>query len=68
MISAEQYNELVAQESHVLSELRTEYRTLLDEMQTPEQKAAAKRLFEATPEELGAAAVRGAIRKAKQKS
>lgn len=67
MISAEQYNELVAQESHVLLELRTEYRTLLDEMQTPEQKAAAKRLFQATTEELGAAAVRGAKRKAKQK-
>jgi antitoxin Phd len=60
MISVDQYNELVAQESHVLSELRTEYRTMLDEMQSPEQKAAALRAFNATPEELGAAAVLGA--------
>lgn len=66
MISVEQYNGLVAQESHVLSELRTEYRTMLDDMQSPAQKEAAKRLFEATPEELGAAAVKGAQRQAAQ--
>jgi len=66
MISVDQYNELVAQESHVLSELRTEYRTMLDEMQTPEQKAAALRLFEATSEELGAAAVKAAQKQAKE--
>jgi hypothetical protein len=35
---------------------------MLDDMQSPEQKAAAERLFEATPEELGEAAVRGAQR------
>lgn len=66
MISVEQYNELVAQGSHVLSELRTEYRTMLEEMQSPEQKAAAIRAFNATPEELGAAAVRGAQLRAAQ--
>ena len=66
MISVEQYNGLVAQESHVLSELRTEYRTMLDDMQSPEQKEAAIRAFNATPEELGAAAVRGAQLRAAQ--
>ena len=66
MISVDQYNELVAQESHVLSELRTEYRTMLDEMQSPEQKAAALRLFEATSEELGAAAVKAAQKQASE--
>lgn len=57
LISVEQYNKLTAQESNLLSELRTEYRTMLDEMQSPVQKAAALRAFNATPEELGAAAV-----------
>jgi prevent-host-death family protein len=64
LISVEQYNKLTAQESNLLSELRTEYRTMLDEMQSPEQKAAALRAFNATPEELGAAAVLGARRAA----
>jgi antitoxin Phd len=64
LISVEQYNELTAQKNHVLSELRTEYRAMLDEMQSPEQKAAALRAFNATPEELGAAAVLGAQQRA----
>ncbi len=64
LISVEQYNKLTAQESNLLSELRTEYRTMLDEMQSPVQKAAALRAFNATPEELGAAAVLGARRAA----
>ena len=46
-----------------LGELREECQTMLEEMQSPEQKAAAEKLFSATPEELGAAAVRGAQRK-----
>lgn len=65
LISVEQYNDLIADESSLLDDLRTEYRTMLHEMQSPEQKAAAKRLFEATPEELGAAAVKGAQQRAK---
>jgi prevent-host-death family protein len=66
MISIEQYRQLTAQQTDVLSELRAEYRTMLDEMQSPEQKEAANRAFHATPEELGAAAVRGAQRRAAQ--
>jgi prevent-host-death family protein len=66
LISVEQYNELISDQSHLLSDLKTEYRTMLDEMQSPEQKEAARLLFEATPEELGAAAVKGAQQSATQ--
>jgi len=66
LISVEQYNELISDQSHLLSDLKTEYRTMLDEMQSPEQKEAALRAFNATPEELGAAAVRGAQQSAAQ--
>jgi len=45
-----------------LADLTQQYHAMLDEMQSPEQKAAALRLFNATPEELGEAAVRGAQR------
>lgn len=68
LISLEQYKELTGNQSGWLEDLQTEYRGMLDRMQSPEQKAAALRLFEATPEELGAAAVRGAQRRANQKS
>ena len=68
LISLEQYKELTGNQSGWLEDLQTEYRGMLDSMQSPEQKAAALRLFEATPEELGAAAVRGAQRRANQKS
>ena len=68
LISLEQYKELTGNQSGWLEDLQTEYRGMLDRMQSPEQKAAALRLFEATSEELGAAAVRGAQRRANQKS
>ena len=68
LISVEQYRELTTGDGDWLAELHEEYRGMLDRMQEPEQKAAALRLFTATPEELGAAAVRGAQRRAKQKS
>ena len=51
-----------------LGELREECQTMLEEMQSPEQKAAAERAFNASPEELGKAAVAAAKRKAYQKS
>ena len=68
LISFDQYTELTGSKSGWLEDLQTEYRSMLDRMQEPEQKAAARRLFEATPEELGAAAVRGAQRRATQES
>jgi prevent-host-death family protein len=66
LLSVEQYNDLIAGESSLLAELKTEYRTMLDEMQSPEQKEAAIRSFNATSEELGAAAVKGAQQHAAQ--
>ncbi len=63
LISVEQYRRLTGADSNLLKELHEEYRGMLEDMQSPEQKAAAERLFQATPEELGAAAVRGAMRK-----
>lgn len=64
LLSLEQYETLTAgAQPGWLEEMRGDYHRMLDAMQAPEQKAAAERLFQATPEELGAAAVRGARRK-----
>ncbi len=68
LVSIDQYERMVGSEGNLLNELQVEYRGMLEKMQAPEQKAAAKRLFEATPEELGAAAVRAARRKIKYRS
>jgi prevent-host-death family protein len=65
LIPIEMYEQLTGGEASWLSELQAEYRGVLEDMQDPKQKEGAKRLFEATPEELGAAAVRGAQRNAK---
>ena len=61
LLSIEQYQQLTrGEESDTwLQELYEECYGMLDAMQSPEQKAAAERLFEATPEELGQAALRG---------
>lgn len=63
LVSIEQYDRLIGAESNLLNELHEEYRGMLDEMQKPEQKAAAKRAFNATPEELGRAAVAAALKR-----
>lgn len=68
LVSIEQYERMTGGESDWLADLHEEYRGMLDKMQEPKQKAAAKRLFEATPEELGAAAVRAARRNAKYRA
>ncbi|MGC9453175.1 MAG: type II toxin-antitoxin system Phd/YefM family antitoxin [Oceanipulchritudo sp.] len=63
LLSMEEYAALTGGgDPFLLEELKAKYRWMLDDMQSPEQKAAAERLFEATPEELGEAAVRGAQR------
>jgi len=49
-----------------LAKLHEEYLGVLERMQEPEQKAAAERAFNATPEELGQAAVRAARGKIEQ--
>jgi hypothetical protein len=45
-----------------MSDLQKKYDAMLERMQTPEARAAMERLFSATPEELGKAAVRQALR------
>ena len=58
LLSVDQYEALAAQHNPPwLEQLHEEYRGLLDRMQGPEQRAAAERAFNATPEELGEAAV-----------
>jgi prevent-host-death family protein len=68
LVSIEQYERMMGAESNLVNELQAEYRGMLEKMQEPEQKAAAEHLFKATPEELGAAAVRGARRKGKYRT
>jgi prevent-host-death family protein len=58
LLSVAHYQALAGQENpEWLEKLHEEYRGLLDSMQGPEQRAAAERAFNATPEELGEAAV-----------
>jgi antitoxin Phd len=64
LIPIDLYERLTGDNSLWLADLHEEYQGVLEEMQDPKQKEAAKRAFNATPEELGAAAVRGALRKA----
>jgi prevent-host-death family protein len=64
LLSVEQYEALTGQQNpDWLEKLHEEYRGLLDRMQGPEQRAAAERAFNATPEELGEAAVWAAQKK-----
>lgn len=64
LLSMEAYGDLVGdQEPLYMQELKARYGKMLDDMQSPEQKAAADRFWEATPEELGEAAVRAAQEK-----
>jgi prevent-host-death family protein len=63
LLSMEEYASLTGEgDPFLLEELKAKYSWMLDDMQSPEQKAAAERAFNATPEELGEAAVRGAKR------
>ena len=69
LLSVEQYEALAGQQNpDWLEKLHEEYRGLLDRMQGPEQRAAAEKLFKATPEELGEAALWAAQQKAKNKA
>lgn len=63
MISIEQYEELMrTRESPLLDTLTEEFDTLFERMQSTEARDAADRLFSATPEELGQAALMAARR------
>ena len=60
LLSVEQYEALTGQRPEWLEKLYAEYQVMFQKMQEPEQRAAAERLFQATPEELAEAAVQGA--------
>ena len=69
LLSVEQYEALTGQQNpDWLQKLHEEYRGLLDRMQGPEQRAAAEKLFKATPEELGEAALWAARQQAKTRA
>ena len=69
LLSVEQYEALTGQQNpDWLEKLHEDYRGMLDRMQGPEQRAAAEKLFKATPEELGEAALWAAQQKAKNKA
>ena len=69
LLSVEQYEALTEQQNpDWLEKLHEEYRGMLDRMQGPEQRAAAEKLFKATPEELGEAALWAAQQDAKNKA
>jgi prevent-host-death family protein len=68
LLSVDQYEALTAQHNPPwLDQLHEEYRGLLDRMQGPEQRAAAEKLFKATPEELGEAALWAAQQRKRNK-
>jgi prevent-host-death family protein len=68
LLSVEQYEALTGHQPEWLEKLHEEYRGMLERMQGPEQRAGAEKLFRATPEELGQAALWAARQKAKSKS
>ena len=68
LLSVEQYEALTGQRPEWLETLHEEYRGMLERMQGPEQRAGAEKLFKATPEELGQAALWAAQQKAKSKA
>ena len=63
LIPIELYEQLTGGEPSWLAELHGECRGMLEAMQVPKQKEGAERAFNATPEELGKAAVAAALRK-----
>jgi antitoxin Phd len=62
LLSIEEYEALAHRDPPWLADLKDHYMGILEAMQAPEQKEAALRAFNATPEELGQAALEGAKR------
>jgi antitoxin Phd len=54
LLTVDQYAALTQSALPGLDGLKREYEQMLDDMQKPEQREAARRAFNATPEELGA--------------
>ncbi|HKC10286.1 MAG TPA: type II toxin-antitoxin system Phd/YefM family antitoxin [Methylomirabilota bacterium] len=64
LVSAEEFAALMAAREPALDTLSREFDRLLARMQTPKSRAGMKTAFEATPTQLGQAAVEGARRRA----
>jgi len=60
MISVERYDALTGAETAMLDTLTAEFDALLERMQTPEVRAATRRAFDASPDELRQAAMEAA--------
>ena len=60
LMSYAEFQALTRSSSPVLDELTEEFDGLLERMQTPKARAAMESAFDATPEELGRAAVKAA--------
>jgi antitoxin Phd len=64
LVSAEEFAALTGAREPALETLSREFDRLLARMQTPKSRAGMKGAFEATPKQLGQAAVEGARRRA----
>ena len=60
VLSYDEFQSLVKAQSHSLNDLSAEYDTLLSRMQTPAARKGMAAAFNATPAELGRAAVKAA--------
>jgi antitoxin Phd len=63
LLSYEEFKSLSSTRSQSLDALSTEFEALLERMQTPEARQGVEAAFNATPEELGRAAVEAARRR-----
>lgn len=59
MLSIESYQQMLDAVPDPLASLASEFDEMVSRMQTPTARSAIDQLFDATPQELGAAAVRG---------
>ena len=64
IISLDDFKALSTGAARELNSLASDFDALLDHMQTREARAGMKRAFDASPEELGKAAVRAARKRA----
>jgi hypothetical protein len=62
LVAYDEFQALVRAGSYGLSDLRAEYDSLLGRMQTPAARAGMETAFNASPDELGRAAVKAARR------
>lgn len=62
LLSYAEFESLVQARSPALDELTAQFDELLERMQTPKSKAAMAKAFDATPLQLGRAAVKAAVK------